>query len=223
MRILIIDDDKDLVEVLKLSFESESFVVDTAFDGEEGSYVARTNEYDAIIVDYALPKKDGKKVCQEIREARKKSPILFLTVLTDIASKVDVFDSGADDYVTKPFSFEELSARVKALMRRPQLLEESVFSVSNVILDVHKQKVLVSGIETYLTRKEFSLLEFLLRNRPNVMSRGMIMEHVWNYDSDPFSNTIESHILNLRKKIEKDGSRLIYNVPGRGYKIDIKK
>jgi DNA-binding response OmpR family regulator len=221
MRLLIIEDDTSLLESLKVSLESESFAVDGCNDGETGSYIARTNDYDLVILDLVLPKKSGIIVCEEIRKAGKKMPILTLSARAEPDLKSKLLDCGADDYITKPFSYQELRSRIRALLRRPKDMFEEILSIDNLIVDTVRQTVKRGKKDVYLTKKEFSLLEFLLRNKSRVVSRGMIMEHVWNIDSDPFSNTIEAHILNLRKKIEaKSWKKLVHNVPGRGYKID---
>lgn len=222
MKILIVEDDVEVSNFLKVSFEAESNTVDVAHNGADGSYLARTNEYDVIILDHSLPKKNGDVVCGEIRAIGKATPIIFLSVTEETRQKIDALEKGGDDYLTKPFSFEELRARIRAVLRRPNKIEGVLLSVADIILNTEKQTVTRAGQGIYLTRKEFNLLEYLLRNCGRVVSRGMIMEHVWNADSDPFSNTIESHILNLRKKLKvKRGSKdIIRNVPGRGYMVD---
>lgn len=220
MRILIIEDNAEIRKLIKVGLEAESFAVDTAEDGEKGSFTARTNDYDLVILDYILPKKHGDQVCKEIRKAGKKMPILLLSVEKETSDKVTLLESGADDYMTKPFSFEELIARIRTLLRRPQNIQEETFEIGNIKLNSRTQEVKRGKNDVYLTRKEFSLLEFLLRHKGQTVSRGMIMEHVWDLDGNPFSSTIETHIFNLRKKIEERKSgRLIHNVPGRGYKI----
>ena len=220
MRILLIDDDVDLCDFLKLSLKSAHYTVDVSHDGVEGSYLARTNEYDMAIIDLSLPKKDGLNVCRDIRAIHKKFPIIILSVTADIPTKVSLLDVGADDYLCKPFSFEELLARLRALTRRPHAYNFEEFSVGDLTLNTKSQMVKRGNESIYLTKKEYSLLEFLVKNTGNVMSRGMIMEHVWSIDTDPFSNTIESHVLNLRRKINATGRpNLIHNVPGRGYTI----
>lgn len=221
MRALVVDDEKELRERLAENLRTACFAVDTAGDGTEGSYLARTNEYDVIILDNMLPEKSGVAICTEIRSMGRTVPILILSVLTDSWRKVELLNAGADDYLVKPYSFDELMARVRALMRRPAEVVGEVLTVDDLVVDTKQQSVRRGEKGIYLTRKEFMLLEYLLRHRGSVLSRGMIMEHVWDMMSDPFSNTIESHIRGLRKKIHLPGHRkLIYTVPGRGYKID---
>lgn len=221
MRILVVDDDKEIREFLKANLQAECFVVDTAADGEEGSYLGRTHEYDVIILDNILPKKNGFEVCHDIRQAGKTVPIIILSVQSDVEDKVDLINAGADDYLTKPFAYRELQSRLRALLRRPVSITPPVLKIDDLTLDVLQQKVRRGKKEIYLTRKEFALAEYLMRHSGSVVSRGMLMEHVWNDDIDPFSNTIEAHILNLRKKIDSNAKRrLIHTVPGRGYKIE---
>ncbi|KPJ56434.1 transcriptional regulator [Parcubacteria bacterium DG_74_2] len=220
MRILLVEDNKEIIKFLKPCLEAENFVVDAAEDGAKGSFLARTNDYDLIILDYVLPKKDGACVCQEIRSRGKNMPIIMLSVKSEIEDKVKLLNIGADDYLTKPFSFEELLARIKALLRRPEKIENDILMVDDLVLDKNKQMVTRGKKEIYLTRKEFALLEYLMKNQGIVLSRGMIMEHVWDMNIDPFSNTVETHILNLRRKIEpKNASQLIHTISGRGYRI----
>ncbi len=219
MRILIIDDNKDIRALLKRGFEAEMFAVDTAENGEIGSYTARTNDYDIIILDNIMPKKTGAEVCKEIRKAGKKTPIILLSVESSPEEKAKLLALGADDYVSKPFSFQELLARVRAILRRPnQTIEENLVA-GELSLNSRTQVVKLGKRNLYLTRKEYSLLELLLRNSGEVVSRGAIMEHVWDLDGNPFSNTIETHIFNLRKKIERGKNKMIWNIPGRGYKL----
>ena len=224
MRALIIEDEEGVRTTLAENLRAHCFAVDTASDGTEGSYLARTNNYDIVVLDNMLPEKSGMVVCQEIRRTGHKVPIIVLSVLADTWRKVELLNSGADDYMIKPFSIEELVARIRALLRRPIELEGDILTIDNLMIDTKQQSVKRDGKGIYLTRKEFMLMEYLVRNQGNVMSRGMIMEHVWDMMNDPFSNTIESHILSLRKKIDtSDQLKLIYTVPGRGYKVDISK
>jgi two-component system, OmpR family, response regulator len=221
MRLLIIEDDKETREFLKLGLEERGYVVDTASDGEAGSYTARTNDYDLILLDNVLPRKQGSDVCKDIRACGKTIPILVLSARGEAVRRVELLNEGADDYMSKPFSFEELLARIRAILRRPSGLIGNVLQIDDLSLDRGKQLANRAQKEIYLTRKEFLLLECLLLNKEQVISRAMIMEHVWDIDSDPFSNTIEAHILNLRRKIDArpHKRKLIHTVPGRGYKI----
>jgi DNA-binding response OmpR family regulator len=218
MKILIIEDDVDISSFIKDNLTESTYSVEVAKDGPDGSFLARTNFYDVIIMDYSLPSKDGVLVCEEIRASGVETPIIFLTIHQDIKKKVKALEKGADDYMTKPFSIEELKARIKALARRPRKIESPILIVDDLILDTHKRTVKRGETSIYLTRKTYDLLEYLMRNKGIVLSRGSIMEYVWNSDSDPFSNTIEAHILNLRKKINVKGKKdILKNIPGRGY------
>ncbi len=220
MRILVVEDDVEVRLALVENLKSASFAVDATNCGEKGSYMARANDYDLIVLDYMLPKKDGHRVCRDIRESQKGTPIIMLSVRGAVDDKIDMLNSGADDYLAKPFSFEELHARIKAITRRPREVRNPVIVASDITIDSDKQSVLRGNKEIYLTRKEFSLLQYLASNKGRVVSRGQIMEHVWDLGSDPFSNTIEAHILNLRKKLGVRKQKLIHTVPGRGYKFD---
>jgi two-component system, OmpR family, response regulator len=219
MKILITEDNSAIRNVLRMSLEAMSFSVDEAENGEDGSFLARTNEYDLVILDNVLPQKMGKQVCKEIREAGKTMPVLLLSMKNEVNDKIDLLDCGADDYMTKPFSFEELLARMRALLRRPKALRETVHTIADLELNYDKHQVFKAGKELYLTRKEFSLLNYLLLNKERVVTRGQLLEHVWDINADPFSNTIEAHVLSLRKKIGDTRKRLIKSIPGRGYKI----
>ena len=223
MKILLVEDDLDTATMIKSGLTADAHTVEIAADGGNGSFMGRNYEFDAIVLDYSLPKKDGLVVCKEVRAAGKTTPILFLSVTDDIDSKVSALNNGADDYVTKPFSFEELYARIKAVTRRPSTMKLSVFQVDSLIMDVEKHTVTRSGKNVQLTRKEFCLLEYFMRHVGIILSRAILMEHVWSAESDPYSNTVEAHIRNLRKKITLGGvtPNLIANVPGRGYIMDV--
>ncbi|MEN9557789.1 MAG: Transcriptional regulatory protein CusR [Candidatus Parcubacteria bacterium] len=220
MRVLIIEDHPDMAEALRHSLESERFAVDVANDGEQGLFMARTTPYDLILLDYVLPKRNGREVCLSLRSEGKTMPILFMSVKTEIPDKVDVLDVGADDYLVKPFSHQELLARVRALLRRPKPLQEEAFTCRDITLDARRYQVTRDQNPVHLTRKEFMILECLLRNQGSVVTRTALMEQVWDSEMDPFSNTLDTHILNLRKKIESpDKDRLIKTVPNLGYTI----
>ncbi|MFH1246186.1 MAG: response regulator transcription factor [Candidatus Liptonbacteria bacterium] len=222
MKILIVEDDRRIAAFLKESLVAERFTVDVVHDGERGSYFARTNEYDIIILDNILPGKSGTDICRELRFAGKSVPIIMLTVQSEVTRKIEAFNLGADDYLVKPFALEELLARVRALLRRPQGIVEDVMEVGDLRLDARAYLATRAGKPLLLTKKEFELLEYLMRNKGRVVTRGMIMEHVWDMNADPFSNTIETHILNLRRKIEgKREHKLISTIAGRGYRMEV--
>ncbi len=217
MRILVVEDSKDTRSTLAEYLKGEHFAVDAVSSGHEGSYLARTNDYDIIVLDCMLPDKDSLEVCKEVRESGKSMPILILAGVSDCKNKIELLNAGADEYIAKPFSCEEVCAHIRALLRRPAVLIPAVITVGHLRIDFGRQKVFCGETEVYLTRKEFTLLEYMARNEDRVVSRGMIMEHVWNMESDPFSNTIEAHIFNLRKKITHEDKVIIHTIPGRGY------
>lgn len=218
MRILIAEDDRPLREFLKESLVFEGFAVDTEEHGERASYIARTNDYDLVLLDNMLPGKNGSIICQELRGAGKVMPVLMMTVQADLDAKLSFFRNGGDDYIIKPFALPELIARIRALVRRPRLIVHEMLELDDLVIDVQRYRVERANKMLSLTRKEFELLEYLMRNMRITISRGMILEHVWDMHADPFSNTIETHIMNLRKKLEAGGgTRLIHTIPGRGY------
>lgn len=220
MNLLLIEDDTEIVSSLTPQLKERGFVVDVAFDGEEGLAKAQKNNYDIIILDKGLPKKDGLEVCASIRTAGKHMPILILSVKSEIDTKTELLDAGADDYMTKPFSFKELIARINALLRRPEKVEHTILRIGDLTVDIEGRTVMRGNKKLHLTTKEFSLLEYFLRNRGKALSRQEILEHVWDINADPFTNTIETHLVNLRKKIEgKNGKKVIHTIPGVGYKI----
>jgi DNA-binding response OmpR family regulator len=224
MRILIAEDQQEISSLLKSNLEMHGFSVDIEANGEKASYLARTNDYDVVILDYMLPDKNGDQVCQEIRESGKTCPIIILSVQTEVPTKVELLNMGADDYITKPFVFDELLARIRAVTRRPKQMQQNTVSLDDLTLDTIRFQVDRGGQLIHLTKKEFSLLEYMMRNTGSVLSRGIIMEHVWDMHGDLFSNTIETHILNLRRKIDLPGKRkLIHTLSGRGYKVDLQR
>jgi len=218
MRILVIEDEKKVSDFIKKGLEEQAYVVDTAMDGSEGERLAGYNEYDVIILDVLLPKQDGWTTCRNIRQNGVKTPVLMLTSLGETEDKVKGLDLGADDYLTKPFAFDEFLARIRALIRRSGSGETTHFTLADLELDLLERKVIRAGKEIQLTQKEFALLEYMLRYKKKVMTRTQISEHVWGIDFDTGSNVVDSYIKMLRKKIDKDFSpQLIHTVVGVGY------
>lgn len=218
MRILVVEDDRPVANFLKSSLEAECFAVDVAEDGRQGSYMARIAEYDVMILDAVLPEKSGEEVCSELREKGKMLPILVLSAKCSVEDRIHFLNIGADDYLSKPFFFSEVLARVYALLRRPSVVCGEVLCSGNIALDIRQHRATCCGEPLCLTRKEIMLLEYFMRNEGRVVSRAMIMEHVWDIHLDPFSNTIESHIFSLRKKIAAfEKAKPIRTVSGRGY------
>lgn len=224
MKILIIDDEPAIIEFLRAGLVANMYIIDSATDGERGSFLARTGHYDLIILDYSLPKLDGPGVLKELRQDNNQTPVLMLSVRSELANKETAFNLGADDYLTKPFLFDELLLRVRALIKRPPSQDTEVIKISNLTLSTKSKVVHRGKKEIYLTRREFVLLEFLMRHQGQIISRSEILEHVWDYNADPFSNSIETHVSSLRRKLKtKDQTNLIHTFPGRGYKLALKK
>lgn len=220
MRILIIEDERRLSSVIKKGLMEEGFAVDTAYDGEEGQYLAESEEYDLIILDIMLPKLDGLTVCQELRKKNVKTPVLILTAKSTIEDKIAGLDSGGDDYLAKPFAFLELRSRIHALIRRSKQEASPILNIADLELDPIKHLLKRSGKVISVTPKEFSILELLLRHRDEVVSRTMIIEHVWDYNFDSTSNIVDVFIASLRRKIDKaDKVKLLHTIHGVGYKI----
>ncbi len=220
MRALIIEDDPYIAEALKQALANERLVVETAPDGDSGAFFAKTNDYDIILLDTMLPKKGGADVCKDIRDHGKTTPILSVSAKADNATKVDLLNAGVDDYLAKPFAMDEVIARVHALLRRPKTWAGDCLSFDDIAVNTREQVARRAGHELTLTRKEFMLLEYFMRNPGTVLSRAMLIEHVWDMELDPFSNTIEAHIMSLRKKLAaKNKRKVIQTVMGRGYKL----
>ena len=220
MRILVVEDEKRIASFIKRGLTEQSYTVDVAPDGEQGLFYAETNEYDCIVLDLMLPGVDGLSVCRQIRAQGNDVPILMLTAKADVKDKVRGLDAGADDYLAKPFAFEEFLARVRVLLRRKSGSSVSVLRVGDLELDQRTRRVVRAGREIELTNREFALLEYLMRNASTVVTRTMISEHVWQDDYDTFSNVISVYVNYLRAKIDKGFDRpLIHSVRGVGYTI----
>jgi DNA-binding response OmpR family regulator len=217
MKVLVVEDEYKIANSIKKGFEQESWICDVCNDGEEGFDLASTNTYDCIVLDLMLPKKDGLTVSKELRKENVHTPILMLTAKGELSDKVIGFDSGADDYLVKPFAFEELVARVKALSRRPKKIDEIGYKVKDLFFDTKKQSITLNGKDIILSRKEYQLLEYLLKNKDKVVSKEEIINHVWDYDTNILPNTVEVFIKYIRNKI---GSNYIKTIRGFGYKIN---
>lgn len=223
MRILVIEDEHKIANSIKKGLEQESYAVDVCYDGEAGFDLAVAEDYDLIILDLLLPKLDGISFCQNLRKEKIQTPILILTAKGDTDDKVKGLDAGADDYLVKPFSFEELLARIRALKRRPKEGLSSILTAGDLVVDTLNFEVKRGKEKINLTKKEFALLEYLLRNKGKILSKEKIIAHVWDYDDDILENTVEVYIGYLRNKIDrafKNKPALIKTVRGFGYKIE---
>ncbi len=221
MRILVAEDDRKVAGFLKKGLKEEQYAVDICYDGEEALFQAQVNQYDLVILDVMLPKKNGFSVCKEIRKEGNLTPILMLTARDQLEDKVKGLQEGADDYLTKPFAFEELLARIQALLRRTQDYKTKTLKVGDLELDPVARKITRDGKPITLTGKEYALLEYLMRNRSRVITQSMIIDHVWDMNYDGLSNVVNVYINHLREKIDKGFSqKYIHTIRGVGYKID---
>ena len=218
MRILVVEDEHRIANNIKTGLVQENYAVDLAYDGIQGYDLAASEDYDLIILDLLLPGKSGLEICRSLRAEKIQTQILLLTAKSQLEDKVADLDSGADDYLTKPFAFEELLARIRALARRPQTTLGVELTVANLTLDPKAFIVKRAGKPVNLSQKEFSLLEYLIRNKGKVLSKEQIINHVWDYDADILRNTVEVNIKNLRRKLGRP--ELIQTVRGFGYKIE---
>lgn len=200
MRILIVEDERRIANTIKKGLEQERFAVDVAYDGESGYDFASSEDYDLIILDLMLPGMDGITICKNLREKKIQIPILILTAKGQIKDKVEGLTAGADDYLTKPFSFEELLARIRAITRRPKNTIGQVLKAGKLELDAENFEVRNDGKHVKLSSKEFSLLEYLMRHPNKIIPKDTIINHVWDYDADILPNTVEVYVRNLRKK-----------------------
>jgi len=225
MRILVVEDEHKIANSIKKGLEQESYAVDVAYDGTDGFDLAAVEEYDCIILDLMLPGMDGVEVCKKLRQEEQiHTPILMLTAKGQLNDKVEGLNAGADDYLVKPFAFAELLARIKALTRRPKNGLGTTLTVGDLSLNTLNFEVKRSGKQIQLSKKEFSLLEYLLRNTGKIITKNQIINHVWDYDADVLPNTVEVYIGYLRDKIDKPFKEpsLIKTVRGFGYKIENK-
>ncbi len=222
MRVLIIEDEHRIANTMKKGLEQERYIVDVAYNGSHGLDLASSEDYDVIVLDLMLPDLDGISISKDLRRKHIHTPILVLTAKGQIQDKIQGLDSGADDYLTKPFSFEELVARIRALSRRPKNSTNLILCVGGLKLDQKFFAVERSGIEIKLSNKEFSLLEYLMRNSNKILTKQQIINHVWNYDANILPNTVEVYIRNLRNKVDTPFNKenpLIQTIRGFGYKI----
>ncbi len=220
MRILVVEDEKKVASFIKKGLEEELFQVDTAGNGKEGLDRALHEEYDLIISDIMMPLLSGIQMTKELRSNNIETPILLLTIKDSTKDKVDGLDSGADDYLTKPFAFEELIARVRALLRRKETQKSNVLTIDNLRMDLVAHKVLRDNKEIILTPREYSILEYLLRNKNKIVSRTKLIEHVYDFHFDSGTNVIDVYINKLRSKIDQNTAKqLIQTVRGTGYII----
>jgi two-component system copper resistance phosphate regulon response regulator CusR len=220
MRVLLAEDDPRLGEMLARGLRENAYAVDWARDGERALYLGVLNAYDAAVLDVMMPKRDGFAVCRELRARGRSYPVLMLTARDTVADKIAGLDAGGDDYLTKPFDFGELLARLRALMRRAPRVLPSTITVSDLVVDTRAQRAERGGHPLPLTPKEYALLEYLARNAGRVVSRADLTAHVWDDNHDPFSNAIEVNINRLRKKVDAAGPPLIHTRRGAGYQLD---
>jgi two-component system, OmpR family, response regulator len=220
MRILVVEDEKRLASTLRTGLEAEGFAVDTAYDGPEGLWYAREHAYDAILLDIMLPGLNGYKICETLRAEQNWTPILMLTAKDGDWDQVEALDTGADDYVTKPFSFQVLLARVRSLLRRGRPERPALLTVGDLVLDPASHVVTRAGTELSLTSRELSLLEFLMRRRGEVVTKADILGHVWDYAFDGDPNIVEVYVGRLRRKVDRPFGRAdIETLRGSGYRL----
>lgn len=221
MKILIVEDEHRIAQAIKKGLEQERYTVELAFDGTRGFDLASSGGFDLVILDLMLPGMDGLTLCRELRSQSIEVPVLILSARGQVIDRVDGLNNGADDYLPKPFSFEELLARVKALLRRPKVVSQNKLRVGELVLDAESGTVTRKGKAIRLSSREFSLLEYLMRHRGKVLSKDQIINSVWDYDSNVLPNTVEAFIKNLRKKIDDPfEKKLIHTMRGFGYKLE---
>ena len=222
MRILIVEDEKKVAAFIKKGLEEETYAVDIAMDGVEGLHLGEQNQYDLIILDLMLPKINGLEILSILRSKKIETPILLLTAKDSVDDKVEGLNQGADDYLTKPFAFSELIARIRVLLRRGKAETKTTLEIADLTLNLVSHKVNRGNEEIELTGKEYSLLEYFMRNQEKVLTRTMIAEHVWDYNFDTLTNVIDVYVNHLRKKIDKNFStKLLHTLRGVGYVMKV--
>ncbi len=221
MRVLVVEDEPKIAAFIRRGLQEEHYIVDVASDGEEALEMAAAGAYDLLVLDLLIPKLDGLDVCKELRQGGITTPVLMLTAKDTVDDRVSGLDSGADDYLVKPFAFKELLARLRALARRPSAVQGVVLQIGDLSLDTITHEIKRGGTEVHLSPKEYSLLEYLLRNPNQVLTRAMIAEHIWDYDFLSASNVVDVYIRNLRRKLDDDfhDKSFIHTVRGVGYKL----
>jgi DNA-binding response OmpR family regulator len=220
MRILLVEDDRKAARVLRQGLEEEGFVVDVAASGDDGEEQAAINHYDLILLDWLLPGKLGIELCRELRAREVSTPILMLTAKDALADRIAGLDTGADDYLTKPFAFTELLARIRALLRRSEVTRPPVLRVADLTVDPVSHRVTRAGVPVSVTAKEYAILVFLMRHAGEVVTRTQLGEHVWEAEHDNLTNLVDVHVSHLRKKIDQAPAvTLIRTVRGRGYRL----
>ena len=222
MRILVAEDERDLNEILCKKLRSEDYCVDGCFDGEEALYYLGSVDYDAVILDIMMPKRSGLEVVEQLRRQGNQTPVLFLTARDSIDDRVTGLDAGADDYLVKPFAFDELLARLRVMTRKRGGERSNLFTIDDLTLDIRSKRVERGGAELKLSAKEYALLEYLIRNKGVVLSRIQIEENIWGFDYEGSSNIVDVYIRYLRRKIDKDHPvKLIHTIRGSGYVLKL--
>jgi DNA-binding response OmpR family regulator len=222
MRVLLIEDDRKAAKLLAKGLQEEGFVVDVAATGEDGEVQAAVNDYDVILLDWLLPGKDGLAVCRELRAHQVSTPILMLTARDGLSDRVSGLTVGADDYLTKPFAFAELLARIRALLRRSRSAQPTVIRVADLTIDPASRRVTRGGAPVALTAREYAILEVLARSQGEIVRRTRLVERVWDEASDVLDNLVDAHVSHLRKKIDRGGGvPLIHTVRGFGYRLGL--
>lgn len=220
MRLLVCEDEMDLNDIIKMKLESDGYSVDSCYDGEEAIDILSYTKYDGIILDLMMPKVDGYKVLKYIRDKEDHTPVLILTAKDTVEEKVKGLDQGADDYLVKPFSFEELTARIRVMLRKVAGNSTNIYQVGDLILDTSTQEVTRDGNSIKLSAKEYELLQYLMINSGQVLSREKIEDHIWNFDYEGGTNVVDVYISYLRKKIDEGfDKKLIHTLRGRGFSI----